>query len=107
MSTNSYQFVHNQELISPKTLELLAQIMCKQAILLREVEDHQEALIRIPDFVVLNAFKRLDRGDKDYITSLDVLLFLKENGVIMGELECYMLVSAFDQNKDNQLSFIE
>jgi dipeptidase len=81
--------------------------MCKQALLLREVEYHQEALVRIPDFVVLNAFKRLDRGDKDYITSLDILLFLKENGVIMGEQECYMLVSAFDSNKDNQLSFAE
>jgi len=61
----------------------------------------------MPDFVVLNAFKRLDRGDKDYLTTLDFLLFLKENGVIVGEQECYMLVTAFDSNKDNKLSFIE
>jgi Ca2+-binding EF-hand superfamily protein len=63
--------------------------------------------VRIHDFVVLNAFKRLDRGDKDFISTLDILLFLKENGVIVSEQECFMLVGAFDANKDNQLSFIE
>ena len=56
---------------------------------------------------MLNAFKRLDRGDKDYITTLDILLFLKENSVIVGEQECYLIVSAFDSNKDNKLSFVE
>lgn len=99
--------VQNQELISFSTLELLAQIMCKQALLLREVEFHQEALVRIPEFVVLNAFKRLDRGGKDYVTSLDILLFLKENSVIVSEQESFMIVSAFDTNKDNRLSFVE
>jgi|LauGreDrversion4_2_1035121.scaffolds.fasta_scaffold765493_1 hypothetical protein len=99
--------VQNQELISFNTLELLAQIMCKQALLLREVEFHQEALVRLPDFVVLNAFKRLDRGDKDFVTSLDILLFMKENSVIVSEQESFMIVSAFDSNKDNRLSFIE
>ena len=61
----------------------------------------------MPDFVVLNAFKRLDRGDKDYINTLDVLLFLKENSVIVSEQECFILIAAFDSNKDNRLSFIE
>ena len=63
--------------------------------------------MHIPDFVVLNAFKRVDRGEKDYITTLDILLFLKENGVIVSEQECYLIVSTFDSNKDNKLSFIE
>jgi Ca2+-binding EF-hand superfamily protein len=61
----------------------------------------------MPDFVVLNAFKRLDRGDKDFINTLDVLLFLKENHVIVSEQECYMLIAAFDSNRNNKLSFIE
>jgi hypothetical protein len=81
--------------------------MCKQAILLREVEYQQEALVSMSDFVVLNAFKMLDRSDKDYITTLDILMFLKENNVIVGEQECFMLVTSFDRNKDNRIAFIE
>ena len=61
----------------------------------------------MPDFVVLNAFKFLDRNDKNYLTTLDFLLFLKDNDVIVSVSECYMLVASFDQNKDNRLSFIE
>ncbi len=61
----------------------------------------------MPDFLVLNAFKLLDRNDKDYITTLDILLFLKDNNVIVGEQECFMLIASFDSNKDNRLSFIE
>lgn len=101
------QSVQNQELISQKTLELLAQILCKKALLLREVELHQEALINMNDFAVLNAFKRIDRGDKDFITTVDILLFLKENRVMVSEQECFMIVAAFDCNKDNRLSFTE
>lgn len=63
--------------------------------------------MRIPDFVVLNAFKRIDRADKNHITSLDILIFLRENGIVVGEEDCYLLVAAFDNNKDGQLSFIE
>jgi len=59
------------------------------------------------EFVVLNAFKRIDKGDKDFITTLDILLFLKENNVIVSEQECFMIVAAFDSNKDNRLSFTE
>jgi Ca2+-binding EF-hand superfamily protein len=59
------------------------------------------------DFLVLNAFKLLDRNDKDYITTLDILLFLKDNNVIVGEQECFMLITSFDSNKDNRLSLIE
>ena len=61
----------------------------------------------MPDFVVLNAFKRLDRGDKDYITTLDILLFLKDNNVIVGEQDCFVLVASFDTNRDNRLSLLE
>ncbi len=77
--------VLNQEIMSQATLVLLAQILCKNAILLREVDYHKEALVKMPEFVVLNAFKRLDRGDKDYLNTLDILLFLKENSVIVSE----------------------
>ncbi len=81
--------------------------MCKSALLMREVEYHQEALVGMPDFVVLNAFKMLDRSDKDYITTMDILMFLKENNVIVGEQECFMLVTSFDRNKDNRIAFVE
>ena len=81
--------------------------MCKQALSLREVEFHQEALVHIPDFVVLNAFKRLDRGEKNYLTTLDLLLFLKDNSVIVSEQECFLVVQAYDSNKDHKISLIE
>lgn len=60
-----------------------------------------------PDFVVLNAFKRIDWEGKGHINTLDLLEFFKDNGVSMGEAECYLVLSHYDSNKDGKLSLIE
>ena len=57
--------------------------------------------------MLLNIFRRIDINDKDYITSLDIVAFFKDNGVIISEQDSYILIAMFDSNKDGKLSFIE
>ena len=46
--------------LSESTLELLASIFCKEALLEREVDLQKEVLLLHKDFVPLNIFLRLD-----------------------------------------------
>jgi hypothetical protein len=55
------------------------------------------------EFVVLNAFCRIS-GQKQYITTLDLISFFRENGLIVSEGDCYMLVTAFDKGGSGVLS---
>ena len=93
--------------ISTETIEDLASLLCNECQLERELFYQKEVLAINPDFTPLTLFKRLDIGDKDYLTTLDMVSFFKDNKVIMGEAECYLLVAAYDSNKDGKLSYIE
>ena len=43
--------------------------------------------------VVLNAFCRIDKSRKQNINTLDLINFFRENGMIVAEADCFMLVS--------------
>ena len=58
-------------------------------------------------FVVLNAFIRLDQGAKQKITTLDLVSFFSDNGIIMAEADCYMLVKQYDVNGNGGLSLLD
>jgi len=56
----------------------------------------------------LSAFHRIDRDVNDYITSVEILNFLRDNRVYhASESECYRLVRFFDSDEDGRLSFNE
>ena len=93
--------------ISEETIENLARIYCTEALNEREIQYYKEVLAKHKDFVLLNIFRRIDINDKDYITSLDIVAFFKDNGVIISEQDSYILIAMFDSNKDGKLSFIE
>ena len=94
--------------ISRKTIEKLAYLFQRQALLEREVELHRIALGQIKDFVVLSAFQRVaqssqtkkaintedDNNDMcQYITSLDFLAFFRQNNLFYSESECFLLIN--------------
>lgn len=56
---------------------------------------------------MLNAFCRIDRARKQHINTLDLVTFFRENGLIVSEADCYMLVKQFDSNGDGMLSLVE
>lgn len=58
-------------------------------------------------FVLLNAFCRIDRNRRQKIDTMDLLQFFSENSLVASEADCYMLVKQFDSNLDGFLSLIE
>ena len=93
--------------LSYQTQELVAQIIQEQACSIRECEIQKEVLAQNHSFVVLNAFLRLDSGQKQKITSLDLHNFFRDNGIIMPESDCFMLVKQFDANGTGSLSLLD
>ena len=78
--------------ISPETIELVARIITEQANSIRDCEVQKEVLAKNKSFVVLNAFCRIDREAKQHINTLDLFNFFHDNGLVVSEADCYMLV---------------
>ena len=51
-------------------------------------------------------FQRVDRNQDSFVTSLEILNFLRDNGVhSVTEADCYYLVKFFDSDEDGRLSY--
>jgi len=95
--------------LSRETLEQVARIIHDEALAQRECQFQKQALTEFnkKEFCPLNAFKRIDFAGKGYINSLDLVTLFRENNKVIPEADTYMLITAFDSNKDGQLSLIE
>jgi Ca2+-binding EF-hand superfamily protein len=72
------------------------------------LERARQRLCEIRDFSPESAFQRLDRDGNLYISSFEILTFLRDNGVYsVTEAECYRLVRFFDSDEDGRLSLSE
>jgi hypothetical protein len=52
--------------------------------------------VKKADFVIMNVFKRVIASggdDREYITSLDLLAFMRDNGLVVSEADCYLVVT--------------
>ena len=74
---------------------------------IRECEIQKEVLAKNHSLVVLNAFCRIDQSAKQHINTLDLVTFFRDNGLVVSEADCYMLVKQFDSNGDGMLSLVE
>lgn len=51
-------------------------------------------------------FQRIDRGEDSFVTSVEILNFLRDNGIHnITEADCYYLVKFFDSDEDGRLSY--
>jgi Ca2+-binding EF-hand superfamily protein len=51
-------------------------------------------------------FQRLDRNEDSFVTSVDILNFLRDNGIHnITEADCYYLVKFFDSDEDGRLNY--
>ena len=74
----------------------------------RDLEAARTRLCAIPDFDLRGAFERADRDASASITSLEVLNFLRDNGVHhVAEGEAFELVKFFDSDGNCRLTFNE
>ena len=52
-------------------------------------------------------FARIDYKKRQLIDSIDLCAFFRDNGMIVSEADCYMLVRTFDSNGDGMLSLVD
>lgn len=69
------------------------------------LERARQRLCEIRDFTPESAFQRIDRDANIYLSSYEILNFLRDNNVFgVSEAECYRLVKFFDSDEDGRLS---
>ena len=74
----------------------------------RALESSRQRICSIRDFAPHSAFQRFDRDSNAFITSLEVLTFLRDHrNFTVTESETYRLVKFFDSDEDGRLSFQE
>ena len=74
----------------------------------RGLEAARQRLCSIRDFAPHSAFQRFDRDGNAFISSLEVLNFLRDQrNFTVSESETYRLVRFFDSDEDGRLSFQE
>lgn len=72
------------------------------------LERARQNLCEIKDFSPFTAFQRFDRDANDYISSYEILNFLRDNSVYsVTESEVYRIVKFFDSDEDGRLSYNE
>ena len=72
------------------------------------LERARQRLCEIRDFSPESAFQRIDRDSNFYLTSFEILNFLRDNKVYnVTEAECFRLVKFFDSDEDGRLSLQE
>lgn len=74
----------------------------------RNLEAARSRLSSIRDFAPHSAFQRLDRDGNGYISSHELLNYLRDHrNFTTSESETYRLVRFFDSDEDGRLSFQE
>jgi Ca2+-binding EF-hand superfamily protein len=71
----------------------------------RQVEIVRQVLAEQTLFSPYATFRALDRFDQGYLTSADLVDFLRRNSVNVGEREGYLILRACDSNCDGRLSY--
>ena len=72
----------------------------------RSLELARQRLCCIRDFAPHAAFQRIDRDLSNFLTSFEMLNFLRDNQIHhVQEAELYQLIRFFDSDEDGRMSF--
>jgi Ca2+-binding EF-hand superfamily protein len=72
----------------------------------KSIERQRQKLARNDKFEPYAAFMRVDRDENGVVGSVEILRFLRENGVEEAtEADCYLIVKYFDSDEDGYLNF--
>lgn len=89
------------------TQELVAHIISQQIQSIRETEYQKQVLAQEGHFLALNVFQRIDLNRRMQIDSLDLVVFFRDNQLVVSEADCYMLVKQMDSNNDGLLNLTD
>ena len=72
------------------------------------MEQQRQVLACVPEFQPLKAFNRIDRDGSGVITTVQLLRFLRQNGVSEAmEADCYQIVKYFDGSNQNVMRYTD
>jgi Ca2+-binding EF-hand superfamily protein len=72
----------------------------------KSIERQRQRLAKNDKFEPYAAFMRVDRDENGVIGSVEILRFLRENGVEEAtEADCFLIVKYFDSDEDGYLNF--
>ena len=98
--------VPKNEPLSHENQELLKRLLITIAKGERSIERQRQVLANLNRFEPHSAFQRLDRDQDSKITSLEILKFLRDNGVEEAtEADTCYIVRYFDSNDDEMLEY--
>ena len=74
----------------------------------RDLEAARQRLCSIRDFALHSAFERLDRDCSNWLSSREIVNFLRDNSVFhVSDSEAHALIKFFDSDGNQKLSFQE
>lgn len=72
----------------------------------RDLEATRQRLCSIPDFALHSAFERIDRDVSNFLSTKELLNFLRDNSVFhVTDGEAFNLIKFFDSDGNSKLSF--
>ena len=94
-------------MLSIETENRVAKLFVNLADREREVELNRQILAQNLDFDAYQAFTVLDKEGKNGIDAVNIVDFLRRNGVYANLTETNFIIQFYDENNDNQLSYTE
>ena len=92
--------------LAPKTQLILRKLLFKLAKCEQELELQRQFLASNENMEPYSVFQRVDRAEDGFVTSMELVSFLRDNGVTKAtEADCYYLVKFFDSDEDGRLSY--
>ena len=74
----------------------------------RDLEAARQRLCAIRDFALHSAFERVDRDATNWVSSKELVDFLRDNAVLhVSDAEAFDLIKFFDSDGNSKLSFQE
>ena len=72
----------------------------------QQLELHRQFLAHNENVEPYSLFQRIDRGEDSFVTSVEILNFLRDNGIHnVTEADCYYVVKFFDSDVDGRLNY--
>ena len=72
----------------------------------QEIEVYRQFLCGNDNFEAYSSFQRLDRNQDGFVTPMDIVNFMRDNGQMqVTESACYFIFKFFDSDEDGKLHY--
>ena len=96
----------NGKMLGLPTQKKLKKLLFTIAKLEQQIELQRQFLASNENVEPYSLFQRIDRNEDSFVTSIDFLNFLRDNGIHnITEADCYYVVKFFDSDLDGRLNY--